>query len=768
MNNPSCADLAEMSSAPSLETVGESPPTNVPPSSENTTGSRKSCSPTSLHRKTGSKRLVGRLPTMPGSNSPHSTDPRDTLLQRPHPFEENTGSRENPGGRHYTPTREQYMASTGSVSNSEQSVILAERVKAWLHNEKQRQEDRRERKRSAKRAVHQALHMHRPLSESMGDGDIPAASDSSSDEGTQDSWNQLEAILAAVQASSSTAPSRRQSTPGKRDSSGRRSRARSLIGSASDSDYASDGEPVAPACEVYLRTVGEVGIDEFKRQVLTLAHTLKCKGWRRVPLDRFKDVAIERISGALTNTVYMVSPPQDISASSNPMTALANDSQASVTSTRPPKPLAKLLLRIYGPQVSHIIDREAELSILRRLARKRIGPRLLGTFENGRFEEFFNATTLICDDIRVPETSRHIAKRLKELHEGVKLEDREREMGPVSWCNWYKWVSRTRKIMAYLDAAENLGKKGYICGCPWERFEIAVERYKEWLYGRSGGEENVKKEMVFAHNDTQYGNIMRLQASGNSPLLIPSNEHRRLIVIDFEYSGASAPGFEFANHFCEWMCNYHDPVSPHFVHHTKFPTPQEQRNFLRAYVEHSLTSSFTAKSVPTMGTSSEPSASPTLRPPARSFSSVPSFMLDARTPGPSYKEEEASRQRGIVEEVDRLEGEAKAWRAACHAMWCVWGIMQAKIPGPETEAAINWQQHRIGEPMSEEAGVAAGDPDNVRPEDGKGGEDGNEFDYLGYAQQRALLFWGDMLALGIMTPEEVGEGVVEKAKVVAW
>jgi thiamine kinase-like enzyme len=30
---------------------------------------------------------------------------------------------------------------------------------------------------------------------------------------------------------------------------------------------------------------------------------------------------------------------------------------------------------------------------------------------------------------------------------------------------------------------------------------------------------------------------------------MPSNEHRQLVVIDFEYAGANLPGFEFANHF---------------------------------------------------------------------------------------------------------------------------------------------------------------------------------------------------------------------------
>jgi thiamine kinase-like enzyme len=37
--------------------------------------------------------------------------------------------------------------------------------------------------------------------------------------------------------------------------------------------------------------------------------------------------------------------------------------------------------------------------------------------------------------------------------------------------------------------------------------------------------------------------------SGESPLLLPANEHKQLVVIDFEYSNANVPGLEFANHF---------------------------------------------------------------------------------------------------------------------------------------------------------------------------------------------------------------------------
>lgn len=139
----------------------------------------------------------------------------------------------------------------------------------------------------------------------------------------------------------------------------------------------------------------------FKREIVRLTHTLKLKRWKRVPIESGADISVERLSGALTNAVYVVSPPKRM-----PEYSPANESGTSSTGLRPPP---KLLLRIYGPQVEHLIDRESELSILRRLAKKSIGPRLLGTFKNGRFEEFLYAHTLTPEDMRIPDTSKQIA-----------------------------------------------------------------------------------------------------------------------------------------------------------------------------------------------------------------------------------------------------------------------------------------------------------------------------------------------------------------------
>jgi choline kinase len=173
---------------------------------------------------------------------------------------------------------------------------------------------------------------------------------------------------------------------------------------------------------------------QFKSEIVRLAHTLRLKGWRKVPLERGGEIEVERLSGALTNAVYVVSPPPGLS---QPQSA---ETGSKVNSSKPPP---KLLLRIYGPQVEHLIDRENELEILKRLSRKRIGPRMLGTFRNGRFEEYFNATTLKFEDLRVKDTSKQIAKRMRELHEGIDLLDQEIEDGPFVWSNH---LSRQRNI----------------------------------------------------------------------------------------------------------------------------------------------------------------------------------------------------------------------------------------------------------------------------------------------------------------------------------
>lgn len=162
--------------------------------------------------------------------------------------------------------------------------------------ERLRRHNRRERKRERKQAKQQEQSV-----------------ESDSDDSANESLDALEALLVGSPTLHSGNSHRRsgRSTPRRKKSL---NNITPLVGS--DTEYASDGEAVVPTCEVYLGTSEELGIEKFKEEVLKLTHTLKCKGWRRVELDRSAEVKIDRISGALTNAVYMVTPPKDVPPSS--------------------------------------------------------------------------------------------------------------------------------------------------------------------------------------------------------------------------------------------------------------------------------------------------------------------------------------------------------------------------------------------------------------------------------------------------------------------
>ncbi|KAL5598949.1 uncharacterized protein BROUX77_005982 [Berkeleyomyces rouxiae] len=570
---------------------------------------------------------------------------------------------------------------------------------------------------------------------------------------------------------------------------GRRpSRRRPLLRTnSSDTEY-TDGDVVVPSCDGVLdvsKTLAYSGGQAsasssegfskhkekerqswtiFKNEIIRLTHTLKLKGWRRVPLESGDLISVERISGALTNAVYMVSPP----------TELPQDSSLSPVMMTSRKPPPKLLLRVYGPQVETLIDREAELAVLRRLARKRIGPRLLGTFENGRFEEFLNAITLRPQNLREPETSRQIAKRMRELHQGIDLLPSERLGGPAVLNNWDKWQDAVEKIIMTLDkkyeaakaAGETAGRpapdswmsNGYVCGVEWAVFRDMVKKHREYVEKAYGSKQRLQESLVFCHNDTQYGNILRIEPDNQkSPLLQPANKHKQLAVIDFEYAAANVPGLDIANHFTEWAYNYHDLTAPYKCNTEVYPTREEQLRFIRAYVDHQPQfphSGATPRMTPLDSLTNTPHLGP-----MSSSASIVDFMLDARSinaPAPAVgasivgltstsKEDLSLSARDEESEirVKELYDESILWRAANSAQWVAWGIVQAKVETSEEGPEAETEKSDNGEDDKDEA-----------------------FDYLSYAQSRALFFWGDCVVLGLIKKQELPESLQKQIKIV--
>lgn len=308
-------------------------------------------------------------------------------------------------------------------------------------------------------------------------------------------------------------------------------------------------------------------------------------------------------------------------------------------------------------------------------------------------------------------------------------------------------------------------------------------------------------------SQTQYGNILRLvpeppkDGSTPSPLLLPQNTHRQLIVIDFEYASANTPGLEFANHFTEWCYNYHDEKKPWKCDTTRYPTPEEQERFLKSYVNHRPPFNASSRS-----TSTTPKMNPV---DGGGKGSISEFFLDARTPGGiggvlgtsqgnDYEREEREREVRTEERVQFLLNEARWWRVANSAQWVAWGIVQAKVPELEekkekeeegengvegeekstTEGDDKSTKERVGDTTS----TTAQKPEDTTPlttekeapaerttqQEEVVEEEEAEFDYLAYAQDRAMFFWGDVVTLGLIDREELPQKLRDRLKIVEY
>jgi choline kinase len=114
--------------------------------------------------------------------------------------------------------------------------------------------------------------------------------------------------------------------------------------------------------------------------------------------------------------------------------------------------------------------------------------------------------------------------------------------------------------------------------------------------------------------------------------------------------------FDIANHFHEWTADYHGK-HPHLLDPSRYPTLAERRNLYTGYLS----------------------------------------MVDPTA---------------IVTKLDLdiLDAQVRAWSAASHAMWAVWGIVQAR--------------------------------EQLEGEEG-------EFDYVSYARCRFQLFYKEIAQFGL-------------------
>lgn len=255
------------------------------------------------------------------------------------------------------------------VHEGDEFESLVEQVSRWIKEKRA--------KRHIRKTGHHPLHLHRhhhgddseptsPKSKALADS---AETKQRRDSNASDESVDLENLERIVKH---TLNLRRSSTR-RMPSLKHKGSVRKLLrkqSSASDTEYF-DGDVLVPSCDAVLdnsKTLAYTGgasdmSDEseteelkrvrsyrdgdawsrFKFEIVRLSHTLRLKGWRKVPMELSGSIEVQRLSGALTNAVYVVSPPADLPLEKK-------DNAGNVAYSKPPP---KLLLRIYGPQVSN-------------------------------------------------------------------------------------------------------------------------------------------------------------------------------------------------------------------------------------------------------------------------------------------------------------------------------------------------------------------------------------------------------------------------------
>jgi thiamine kinase-like enzyme len=345
-----------------------------------------------------------------------------------------------------------------------------------------------------------------------------------------------------------------------------------------------------------------------------------------------------------------------------------------------------------------------------------------------------------------------------------------------------------------------------------DAFKRFIRRWEK-LHGMS--------RRVLAHGDTQYSNLllikegaMQLDSAGKgmprdrsrerggdedrsptgpNPMSSsrPRSRHvapyERLIVIDFEYCSPNPRAYDIANAFHEWRFDYHHATDCWSPYTLAYPTRDERRRWLRAYVEQGRLIRMRGKApktaFDTLGQSSplvsggggagmppedlklppavvskEPfdrsvhpplsrgssaetvgTPSPGFGPQASLTSPAMRAVLDGASASPvlTARTSLASLEASMEREIERLEREVEVFSPACHASWALWGITFAK----ENIELI------IGSILDEdEDGNATieGIPDDVVLGSAE------SFDNLRYSLSRVELFREELNKLGIV------------------
>ncbi|XP_074534685.1 choline/ethanolamine kinase [Halichoeres trimaculatus] len=262
--------------------------------------------------------------------------------------------------------------------------------------------------------------------------------------------------------------------------------------------------------------------------------------WKIITEDDFQ---ISIVSGGLSNLLYLCSLPDHVHSEGDE-----------------PR---QVLLRVYGAILQGVDSLVLESVMFAILAERTLGPKLYGIFPEGRLEQYLPNTRMRRDQLSDPAISAEIATKLSRFHQMRMPFNKEPKwlFGTID-----KYMDQVMKLSFVREAHVKKYKKLMKLDLPAE-----LESLRALLAA-------TPSPVVFCHNDVQEGNILMLEDRD------PTSSDK-LMLIDFEYSSYNYRGFDFGNHFCEWMYDYTYNQWPFYKATPEdYPTREQQLHFIRNYL----------------------------------------------------------------------------------------------------------------------------------------------------------------------------------------
>lgn len=237
----------------------------------------------------------------------------------------------------------------------------------------------------------------------------------------------------------------------------------------------------------------------------------------------------------------------------------------------------EVLLRLYGP--SHG-DTQVQLEIYNQLAGENLGPKLYGSFQEGRLEEYLPSNPLSWTELTDDSISAAVATKLAAIHKlDVECLDKK--------SNWL--IDYYNQLNDFITTtSEGSLKNSYNIQEPTRQIAVQLLEtdfrpeidFLERIFRES------KQPLVFSHNDLHQNNIILLDQQDDAN----ENLQDRVVLIDFEYCSYNYRPFDLANHLMEWCFDYNGDEYPHFsASFERFPSKVQQKQFIAHYLDGNST-----------------------------------------------------------------------------------------------------------------------------------------------------------------------------------